>query len=128
MVLVSMLRIEKNLHTFLFEQLRAHMHKSSMLGIGYNVLSNRMIQGNWRPKLPRTVYPQLRRLIKRCWQTSPEDRPNFDEIVHALSGPISVEVTLMPEPMFADDAPSGDWEQRHKEGESTHACSSGGHG
>jgi hypothetical protein len=34
------------------------------------------------PKIPKDISPELARLIQRCWDNGPEERPLFDEIVN----------------------------------------------
>jgi serine/threonine protein kinase len=43
-----------------------------------------ILEGNNRPELPPDLPEGLSRLINRCWQTSPQERPEFSEIVQIL--------------------------------------------
>ena len=97
-VLVAMMRAEKDIVTYFFEALRKAMKKKNTLGIGINVLNNRMMNRDFRPILPMQLYPSLKALIEQCWSDNPEERPTFDEIVTRLSGAIALEVNRMPEP------------------------------
>ncbi|EGC32411.1 hypothetical protein DICPUDRAFT_38450 [Dictyostelium purpureum] len=36
---------------------------------------------SYRPPIPETCIPEIKELIVRCWETDPQSRPNFDEIV-----------------------------------------------
>jgi len=38
-----------------------------------------------RPKLPKNCHPVLARLVTRCWDHSPDKRPNFTEILEELT-------------------------------------------
>ncbi|GMH85965.1 hypothetical protein TrVE_jg2679 [Triparma verrucosa] len=98
-VLAAMVRADKTIVEFFFSQLQRKMKKRSRLGIGIGSL-NRYLERGWRPPLPAEFYPKLKRLISRCWAEEPADRPDFDQIVEELSGPISLEVQLNPEPIF----------------------------
>ena len=101
--LVAMLRCDDNVVKYFYESLRKHMKKKSVLGIGINILNNRMIAMNWRPVLPVELYPSLKALIEECWQNNPADRPTFDDIVGRLGGAIAIEVSTMFEPDFVED-------------------------
>jgi hypothetical protein len=58
------------------------------------------VEDCWRPKLPAEFYPSLIDLIWRCWDDDPAKRPNFDEIVRLLMGPVGMEVQSNQEPIF----------------------------
>lgn len=55
----------------------------------------------WRPVLPIKLYGSLKKLISKCWDANPDNRPDFNQIVNELNGPIREEVMLNPEPMFS---------------------------
>ncbi|ETO31434.1 protein kinase, partial [Reticulomyxa filosa] len=50
------------------------------ISVAYHVLHK-----NYRPNVPNSWPPPLQYLIQRCWQTQPEYRPTFSEIVAELS-------------------------------------------
>ena len=43
-----------------------------------------IVIGGQRPKLPRYVYPWMKRLLSRCWHTNPLKRPCFKDIIAHL--------------------------------------------
>ncbi|CAM6021465.1 unnamed protein product [Sphagnum balticum] len=45
---------------------------------------NHILEWNNRPELPPDLPEGLSQLIKRCWQTIPQERPEFSEIVQIL--------------------------------------------
>jgi len=96
--LIAMLRLKETVIEFFFEALRIEMKKVSRIGIGVHILNNRM-HGikHWRPRVPKAVYPALRRLIRDCWDWDPAKRPTFEEIVSRLRM-IDTEIIQMPEP------------------------------
>lgn len=53
--------------------------------------------GNERPHVERRWPNVLQRLLKRCWQTRPIDRPSFDAI---LKGGVLEEVCAVALPMI----------------------------
>ncbi|GMI24653.1 hypothetical protein TeGR_g14475, partial [Tetraparma gracilis] len=97
--LVAMMRIEDTIVNFFFNSLIKKMGKTSRLGIGLGHL-NKYVEDCWRPKLPAEFYPSLIDLIWRCWDDDPAKRPNFDEIVRLLMGPVGMEVQSNQEPIF----------------------------
>ena len=92
------MRCERDIIQFFFEGLRKHMKKKNLNGIGINVLNNRMMNKNFRPLLPKQLYPSLKALIEECWDNKAANRPAFDDIVLRLGGVISLEVNRLPEP------------------------------
>ena len=51
--LVAMIRGEKNIIDFFFENLRCKMKRPNKNGLGLNLLNNRIMNKKWRPKLPK---------------------------------------------------------------------------
>jgi len=101
MCLVACIRAEKNLSQFLLESLRKDMGRKTRFGIGAFMLNNKMLNKNWRPKLPRRfvrAYPGLNKLIKECWQNDASLRPDFDDICHRMHNEIRNEVMTEEEP------------------------------
>jgi serine/threonine protein kinase len=43
------------------------------------------VSNGLRPQLPSNRPEKLCELLKRCWETKPEDRPSFDEIYETLN-------------------------------------------
>jgi serine/threonine protein kinase len=41
-------------------------------------------KNGFRPEIPRSVSPPIRKLIESCWCVNPESRPTFDEIYRIL--------------------------------------------
>ncbi|GMI36808.1 hypothetical protein TeGR_g294, partial [Tetraparma gracilis] len=97
--LVAMMRIEDTIVNFFFNALIKKMRKASRDGVGLTAL-NRNVEKGWRPTLPEEFYPSLIDLIWRCWDDDPEKRPDMDEAVRLLMGPIADEVRSNPEPVF----------------------------
>ncbi|GMI38302.1 hypothetical protein TeGR_g9302 [Tetraparma gracilis] len=97
--LVAMMRIEDTIVNFFFNALIKKMRKASRQGVGLTAL-NRNVEKGWRPTLPDEFYPSLIDLIWRCWDDDPEKRPDMDEVVRLLMGPIADEVRSNPEPIF----------------------------
>ena len=95
--LVAMTRADESVVKFFFEGLRRHLKKDNFVGLGLNVLNQRMTN-NFRPALPPQLYPTLKKLIFDCWQGLPAKRPTFDDIVLRLSGEVSLEVNRLLEP------------------------------
>lgn len=101
MCLVACIRAEKTLSQFLLESLRKDMGRKTRFGIGMFMLNNKMLNKNWRPKLPRRfvrAYPGLNKLIKECWQNDPSLRPDFESITHRMNHEIRSEVMTEEEP------------------------------
>ena len=48
-------------------------------------LYQKIINNNYRPKLKKISNKKLRKLIKNCLATTPEDRPSLNEIYEILS-------------------------------------------
>ena len=46
---------------------------------------NQIASGNLRPIIPDNINPNVRRLIERCWDRDPNNRPSFSEIFDKLS-------------------------------------------
>ncbi|GMH85967.1 hypothetical protein TrVE_jg2680 [Triparma verrucosa] len=114
-VLAAMVRADKNIVDFFFSQLQKKMKRKNRQGIGIGSL-NRYLDKGWRPPLPVEFYPKMSKLISRCWAVKPKDRPDFDQIYEELSGPITLEVQLNPEPMFGSGivitpAEGEDWDE-----------------
>jgi len=42
------------------------------------------MQNDLRPQLPKKTPDQWAKLAKRCWDSEPEKRPNFKEIIREL--------------------------------------------
>ncbi|GMI23079.1 hypothetical protein TeGR_g9797 [Tetraparma gracilis] len=97
--LVAMMRVEDTIVNFFFNALIKKMRKATRMGVGLMAL-NRNIEKGWRPTLPEEFYPSLVDLIWRCWDDDPEKRPNMDEVVRLLMGPIADEVRSNHEPIF----------------------------
>lgn len=57
--------------------------------------------GSERPHVERRWPKMLQRLLRRCWQTRPVDRPSFDEI---LGGGVLEEVCAVAEAMIWTNA------------------------
>jgi len=98
--LIAMLRAEKNVANFFVEGLKKDLGKKTMFGIGIMVLNNKMHNEGYRPKLPKTLYPSLAKLIVECWNEKAIFRPSFSQIVERLRGDITMEVLLNEEPNF----------------------------
>ncbi|GMH80785.1 hypothetical protein TL16_g08693 [Triparma laevis f. inornata] len=101
MCLVACIRAEKNLFSFLMECLRKDSRRSSMFGIGMFMLTSKMLNKKWRPRLPRRFinsYPKLNKLIHECWDDEPSKRPTFEDIYSRMKGEILAEVMLVEEP------------------------------
>ncbi|GMH90963.1 hypothetical protein TrVE_jg13145 [Triparma verrucosa] len=101
MCLVACIRAEKNLFSFLMECLRKDSRRSSMFGIGMFMLTSKMLNKKWRPRLPRRFinsYPKLNALIHECWDDNPTKRPTFEDIHSRMKGEILAEVMLVEEP------------------------------
>ncbi len=99
-VLVAMIRCERDVADFFFEALRKHMKKADRMGIGMVILNTKVNKG-WRPRLPhgfRTAYAALARLISDCWDHDPHQRPEFDEIVRRMGEDVKDEVRSREEP------------------------------
>ena len=114
-VLAAMVRADKNIVDFFFSQLQKKLKRNNRQGIGIGSL-NRYLDKGWRPPLPVEFYPQMKRLISRCWAQEPKDRPDFDQIYEELTGPITLEVQLNPEPIFGSGviitpAEGEDWDE-----------------
>eukprot|EP00698_Gefionella_okellyi_P003807 TRINITY_DN13538_c0_g1_i1.p1 TRINITY_DN13538_c0_g1~~TRINITY_DN13538_c0_g1_i1.p1 ORF type:complete len:363 (-),score=62.01 TRINITY_DN13538_c0_g1_i1:63-1151(-) len=43
-----------------------------------------VVNQNMRPPIPSTCPPAMSQLMQRCWQTTPEYRPSFNEVLTAL--------------------------------------------
>ena len=102
MTLLTCIRADKNLYSFLVESLRKELRRASRMGMGVYLLNNQMLRKNWRPRLPKNFvheYPKLADLITSCWQNDPELRPNFDEIVKQMVD-IRIEVSNAQEPVL----------------------------
>ncbi|GMI21575.1 hypothetical protein TeGR_g3392, partial [Tetraparma gracilis] len=97
--LVAMMRIEDTIVNFFFNALIKKMRKASRQGVGLTAL-NRNVEQGWRPALPDEFYPSLIDLIWRCWDDDPTKRPDMDEVVRLLMGPIADEVRSNQEPIF----------------------------
>ncbi|GMI41224.1 hypothetical protein TeGR_g5565 [Tetraparma gracilis] len=97
--LVAMMRIEDTIVNFFFNALIKKMRKKSRQGVGLMAL-NRNVETGWRPTLPDEFYPSFIDLIWRCWDDDPDNRPDMDEIVRLLMGPIADEVRSNVEPIF----------------------------
>jgi serine/threonine protein kinase len=41
-------------------------------------------QDGWRPTIPDSIHPAVRRVIEDCWSKNPDDRPTIDEIHRIL--------------------------------------------
>ena len=113
--LIAVCRVEDTVVRFFFEGLRKSMKKKDLRGIGVNILNNRMQNRGFRPKLHKSLYPSLRKLIEDCWQNFPSDRPTFDEIVKRLGGVIHDEVNTMDEPDFSIVHPENEAEVQENE-------------
>lgn len=44
-----------------------------------------VVEEKVRPKIPETLSPQLAELIKSCWATNPQNRPDYTQILESLS-------------------------------------------
>jgi serine/threonine-protein kinase TNNI3K len=44
-----------------------------------------VVEDKVRPKIPDSFHPQLAELIKNCWATNPQSRPDYTQILEALS-------------------------------------------
>ncbi|GMI39673.1 hypothetical protein TeGR_g12575 [Tetraparma gracilis] len=97
--LVAMMRIEDTIVNYFFDALIKKMRKTTRDGVGLTAL-NRNVEKGWRPTLPEEFYPSLIDLIWRCWDDDPDKRPDMDETVRLLMGPIADEVRSNPEPIF----------------------------
>ena len=93
-----MTRCEDTIIKFFFEGLRKILKKKDLTGLGLTVLQNRLMNRNFRPALPKQLYPSLKKLIGECWDNTPANRPTFDDIVRRLGGEITIEVNQMREP------------------------------
>jgi len=99
-LLVAMIRAEKDIIEFFYECLRKHMRKQGRQGIGMAILNYRLLNG-WRPKLPEPflrAYPLLSALIKKAWSGDAGERPSFAEISQMLAGEIRDEIRTREEP------------------------------
>ena len=47
---------------------------------------------NFRPDIPDTVFPSLKKLICACWHNDPNRRPSFEEIMLTLDNEVHLEV------------------------------------
>ena len=86
------------------------MKKKNLTGIGVAILNHRMQSRGFRPKIHRSVYPSLRKLIQECWKNDPSERPTFDDILKLLGGAVYDEVNNMEEPRFDIDYPDDEVE------------------
>ena len=99
--MVAMIRGEKDIMEFYYQALRKHMMRKTKKGVGITIMNKKMYSKGWRPLLPVGIeksYPQLCRLIKRCWSQKQEERPGFDEIVRVMQGEVADEVRRRDEP------------------------------
>jgi len=39
---------------------------------------------NFRPKLPDSIKPELKALIRRCWHENADKRPDFEDIIEQM--------------------------------------------
>jgi serine/threonine protein kinase len=39
----------------------------------------------WRPEIPKSIHPAVRKVIEKCWSKNPDVRPTIDEIYERLS-------------------------------------------
>ena len=44
-----------------------------------------VVEEKVRPKIPEALNPQLAELIKSCWATNPQTRPDYTQILESLS-------------------------------------------
>jgi serine/threonine protein kinase len=51
---------------------------------GHRLSDYDLVLSGTRPELPAILSERLRRLLESCWQTDPEQRPNFEEITSVL--------------------------------------------
>ena len=79
-VLLAMIRAEKNIIEFFFKSLMKKMKKKNRDGVGLNSM-NRYLENGWKPPVPVEFYPKFRRLISDCMDKDAAERPDFDEIV-----------------------------------------------
>ena len=98
-VLVAMIRADKNIIELHFNSLMRHMKRSTRQGMGITTLNRKMNRG-WRPPLPVEFYPKMKKLIVECWSQNPSDRPDFDDIEKKLNGEIALQVMASDEPVF----------------------------
>ena len=61
-VLVAMIRVDKNIIEFHFNSLMKHLDRNNRQGLGITMLNRKMSKG-WRPPLPVEFYPKLKKLI-----------------------------------------------------------------
>lgn len=54
------------------------------LGIKKTELKRILIEENSRPKIPEKIDPEIAKLIRCCWQSEPNKRPTFPQIIHLL--------------------------------------------
>ena len=110
-ILAAMLRKNGNIINFFFVALQKDLKKADMTGLGLNVLNYKMHELGWRPHIPSSVYPSLRKLIKDLWQNDPAKRPDFREVVKLLTEDVSKEVSFLEEPEWDDELSSGSEEE-----------------
>lgn len=59
--------------------------------LSFNEFIEKVAVQNERPELTEEIPVFLKELIRKCWNSNPEERPNFDEIVNELKNSVSSE-------------------------------------
>ena len=54
-------------------------------------LYERVVKGDYRPEMAEYLSPVLKKTLKCCWSSCPNDRLTFSELVITVSGEISVD-------------------------------------
>jgi hypothetical protein len=49
-----------------------------------HAVAKRLIVEDARPDTPNFVLPEVGKLIRDCWETDPDDRPSFNQILRWL--------------------------------------------
>ncbi|OHT02411.1 TKL family protein kinase [Tritrichomonas foetus] len=50
-------------------------------GKTHQAIYDQVVHKNWRPSFNKTVSEDMKRLITKCWNVNPNERPDFSEIV-----------------------------------------------
>ena len=113
-ILLAMIRAEKNIIDYYFGCLMRKLNRKTKIGIGVASL-NRHLEEGWTPPIPKEFYPKFSRLIASCMNRDPVKRPDFDYIKEKLTGDIHLEVSRNDEPvigsgkrMYEDGLPEGE--------------------
>ena len=54
------------------------------LGYDKDDLYQKIVVERYRPELPKNISADLADIILSCWNSTPEKRPSFDEILNKL--------------------------------------------